>query len=86
MDYEWDEAKRISNLEKHELDFYDLDNFEWSAATNVLSVRHGEERWLAFGYMGERLHCVVYTIRGERRRIVSFRRANRSEERKYVQA
>ena len=85
MNYEWDESKRLSNLEKHELDFYDLDKFEWSNARYVSSIRQEEERRLAFAYMDDRLYCVVYTVRGERRRIVSFRRANRREELKYAQ-
>ena len=43
-------------------------------------------RYAAIGYLVDRLHYVVFTERGERRRIISMRKANSREMRKYVQA
>jgi uncharacterized DUF497 family protein len=83
--YEWDEPKRISNLEKHEIDFWNIYSFDWRTATYEPSPRFGEFRWVATGYIGERLYRVVFTDRGEQRRIISLRKANPREERRYAQ-
>ena len=40
------------------------------------SMRHGEERVFALGYIGNRLHAVAYVARGENARIISLRKAN----------
>ncbi len=86
MAYEWDESKRLSNLEKHGADFEDVKAFEWDTAVIEPSPRRGEPRWIATGYIADRLHCIVFTERGERRRIISLRKANPREERNYAQA
>ena len=61
--YEWDETKRQSNLEKHSVDFSDIERFEWGNAVIISNDRHGEVRFVAYGYIDNRLHVVVYTIR-----------------------
>lgn len=87
MEYEWDEAKRQGNLEKHRgVDFLDMEAFEWETAAITSSPRHGEDRHVAVGYIGDRLYHLVYTIRGDRCRIISLRKANSAEERQYAQA
>ena len=83
--YEWDETKRNSNLDKHRIDFTAIYSFEWDTALIELSHRAGEYRYTAIGYIGDRLHYVVYTKREDNRRIISFRKANRREERRYAQ-
>ena len=84
--YEWDEAKRRENLAKHAIDFAAIRNFEWAAAVYNASPRHGELRWVVAGYIGIRLHTVVYTQRGDRRRIISLRIAGNRERREYAAA
>ncbi len=32
MEYEWDEAKRRSNWDKHRVDFSAMEGFEWDSA------------------------------------------------------
>lgn len=81
--YDWDAAKRDANLEKHQIDFAAVSNFDWGNVTIVRSDRHGETRFVAFGYIENRLHAVVYTQRGDVRRIISFRKASSSEVNKY---
>ncbi|MXY42798.1 MAG: BrnT family toxin [Dehalococcoidia bacterium] len=85
MQYEWDETKRQSNLGKHRIDFTAIHSFEWDTARIELSYRGGENRYTAIGYIGDRLHYVVYTKREDNRRIISLRKANRREERRYAQ-
>lgn len=50
------------------------------------SDRDGETRWASFGLIENRLHHVVWTERGDRIRIISRRKANSGEVRKYVEA
>ena len=85
MDYEWDEAKRLTNLKKHGADFADIDEFDWTKAklSTDDSEAYGEERIIATGMFRGRLHVVVYTHRGQRTRIISFRQADKREVRRY---
>ena len=84
--YEWDEAKRHSNRAKHRLDFTAIEGFDWDTAVIERNYRNNEFRLVAIGYIKARLHVVVYTWRGDNRRIISLRKANPREERNYVQS
>jgi uncharacterized protein len=85
MDFEWDEAKSQANILKHGIDFVD--------AIAVFSGRfietedqrrdYGERRYRAVGRLGGAVIQVAYTWRGERRRIISARRAGRNDRRTY---
>ena len=83
MEYEWDEAKQLENLEKHQIDFLSIQSFDWNSAVRYPSPRLEEIRWMAIGFIEGRLHCVIYTDREERRRIISLRKANARERRRY---
>ena len=84
MPYEWDEAKRRGNIAKHGIDFESVRRFDWATASFERSVRSGEERVFALGYIGSRLHAVAYIDRGEVTRIISLRKANPREENRYA--
>jgi uncharacterized protein len=86
MDFEWDENKARANLQKHRLDFEDAIGLFDGPVLESRSDRHGEERWRALGEIAGMTIVVVYVVRGERRRIVSARRANRNERETYRQA
>ncbi len=77
----WDEAKRQANLAKHGVDFADAERFDWSSARPEPDFRadYGEDRFRAMGLIGERLHVLVFTPRGDTRRIISLRKANDRE-------
>ncbi len=81
MEYEWDESKRKANIAKHEVDFIAAEEFDWSTAIEVIDDRtnYGEERWIALGLIGNRLHIMIYTIRIDTIRIISLRKANKRE-------
>lgn len=84
MRFAWDERKRLSNLEKHGLDFFDVGAVFEATHIVVPSAHEGEEeRFLAIGVFAGRLVTVVYTIRSQAIRIISFRRARHEERRKY---
>jgi uncharacterized protein len=84
MRFEWDERKRLVNLEKHGLDFFDVSGVFESPHVVVPSIHPGEEeRFLAVGVLEGRLVTAVYTIRSGAIRIISFRRARHEERQKY---
>lgn len=61
-------------------------NFEWAAIHAKRSDRFGEERIAVTSYIGDRLHQIVYTMHGERKRIISLRVASPKERREYAEA
>ncbi len=79
MRYEWDERKRLSNLEKHGLDFFDVGIVFESTHVEVPSSHSSEKRRLAIGTLDGRFVTVVYTMRDEATRVISFRRARHEE-------
>lgn len=86
MRYEWDESKRLSNLEKHGEDFADVARLDWSRAYVEPDTRrnYGEPRYVAFVPRDDnRLMCLVFTPRDRRMRIISYRKANSRERRIY---
>ena len=85
MEFEWDEAKRASNLAKHGLDFTDAAKLDWSMATILPDRRfdYGEDRYRAFLAKGGVLCSIAFARRAGAFRIVSFRPANRMERRLY---
>ena len=85
-DYEQNERKRQENADQHAIDSTAIYDFEWDGAVYNSSTTHGEERWVATGYIGTRLHTVIYTWRDDRKRIVSLRKASPREMRDYAQA
>lgn len=57
----------------------------WSLAIEATDDRsnYGEERWVALGLIGSRLHVLTYTVRDENMRLISLRKANRREREYY---
>jgi uncharacterized protein len=79
--YEWDENKRTANLRDHGVDFADARDFDWDTAVITIDDRedYGELREMALGFIGVRLHAMIFTRRGRDIRIISLRKANRME-------
>ncbi|MBS1044575.1 BrnT family toxin [Gluconobacter cerinus] len=84
MRYDWDETKRLSNIEKHGVDFVSAEDFEWDEAFIRASQSSNEPRLVALGPIGERLHVLVYSIETRTVRIISLRKANKREVLLYV--
>ena len=84
MRFEWDERKRLSNLEKHGLDFLDVAIVFEAPHVEVPSIfRDEEQRFLAIGTFEGRYVTVVCNMRSEAIRVISFRRARHEERQKY---
>jgi uncharacterized protein len=85
MDFEWDAAKSARNRIERDLPFeLAVDLFDGPTIERVDDrLDYGEVRVRAIGAVaGMILHC-VYTERGEVRRIISLRDANRREAHDY---
>jgi uncharacterized DUF497 family protein len=81
--YEWDEAKRLANLFEHKLDFEDAWRvYEATDKVTYQSLYPHEERWIDLAEVEGVVLLLVYTIRGETVRCISFRRARRGRERR----
>jgi hypothetical protein len=85
-EFEWDEAKAASNLKKHGIDFEDAISIFEGPVLEVRSARGSEERWKAVGMVEGVELAVIFTLREGRRRIISARRARKSEREAYHQA
>ena len=87
MDFEWDSIKNRRNIEKHGIDFTDAVRiFERPTLTVVDNRRdYGEKRIAAMGTIEDVILYVVYTVRDNVLRIISARRANRRERKKYFE-
>ncbi|MGH7662846.1 MAG: BrnT family toxin [Gemmatimonadaceae bacterium] len=85
--FEWDEAKRAANLEKHAIDFVRaVEVFSMPRVEREDARRDwGESRSVAIGPVQDRIVTVVYTQRGPNRRIISARRATIREREAYWQ-
>jgi uncharacterized DUF497 family protein len=86
-EFDWDNDKAAINFVTHRVTFAfavavfrDPDRVVFD-----VSRRHdGEDRLKAVGRVGRRMLSVVFTFRDGRYRIISARRANRPEERRYA--
>jgi len=81
--FEWDELKSSANLVKHGISFDDASEVFYQPVILKKSNRNNEERWLAIGISHDRLMSVIFTRRNDLIRIISARRAEPFERRRY---
>lgn len=86
--FTWDEGKRQINIAKHGVDFTAVYDFDFLNANIEVDDRfeYGEVREVSISFIGSRLHVLVFTRRGGNIHVISLRKANDREVRKYVQA
>jgi hypothetical protein len=77
----YDPAKNERNIRERGLSFERAQEFDFETAYLGTEVRSREIRKLAVGYLERRLHCYLVTPGGIR--VISFRRANEREARRY---
>jgi uncharacterized protein len=85
MVYQWDNDKAAANLNKHGIDFADaVSVFSDDLAVTISDQRFDEERFISIGMDAfGRVLVVVYTWRGNEIRLISARKATRSERTQY---
>jgi len=88
MEYEWDEKKRQTNREKHAVDFLEAIDFDWHNAISWIDDRndYGEIREIALGWIKTQLYVMVFTLRNNKVRIISLRKAKPQEKKIYAKA
>jgi uncharacterized protein len=84
VDFEFDLRKSAINAGKHGIDF-DAAQFLWEDPNRVEFIARfkDEERHGLVASHDSRLWCAIFTIRGEKIRIISVRRARTYEEELY---
>ena len=87
MQIEFDPDKDAANLEKHGVSLTLAIELDWEAALVWIDdrIEYGELRMIALAPKSEILYYVAFVDRGEARRIISLRRANRREVKHYVE-
>jgi uncharacterized DUF497 family protein len=81
----FDAAKNARNMASRGISFEAATEFEWDAALIAEDTRrdYGERRYQALGGIDGRLHISVFTPRGDKVHVISLRRANEREIKRY---
>jgi len=86
--FEWDADKAATNRRKHGVSFEEAESvFDDPSQQVEFDQEHSdrEDRWIVLGLSSRfRLLLVAYTKRHEAIRIISARRANKTETRRYT--
>jgi uncharacterized DUF497 family protein len=81
----YDPQKRKETLEKRNLDFEDAPQIFAGKHFQMEDDRedYGETRWITVGRLGRDVVVVVWTPRGDARRIISMRKCHAKERKRY---
>jgi uncharacterized DUF497 family protein len=81
----YNQDKNESNILLRGLDFNLVKDFNWFLATIFEDTRknYGENRFVAIGSIDERIYVVIFTPRGNKIHVISLRKANKREVKKY---
>ena len=91
MNVTCDPAKDAANVAKHGVSLTEAAGFEWGSAVVWPDTRrdYGEARLVALGYIGLRIMALVFVDRPPEkpteRRIISLRKANSREVKRYAE-
>ena len=88
MDVTYDPAKNKRNIRERGLSFDRSSEFDFETAFYFVDSRkeYREIRRVAVGYLDRRLHVLCFVTTKEGIRVISFRKANTREARKYGKA
>ena len=82
----FDPVKNARNIRERDLQFELAAAFEFETAYIETDSRreYGEARYIALGWLGDRLHVVCFTETVDGIRVISFRKANAREVKRYA--
>lgn len=85
MEVRYDPAKNQANMARHGISFERVAECDWTAAQIRQDDRYdyGEARFIAYVPLEERLYNIVFTLRDDTMRVISFRKANARERKRY---
>lgn len=79
----YDPAKNERNIRERRLSFDRATDFDFESAVFNTELRQGEIRRVAVGYLDKRLHVLCYIPQPDGVRVISFRKANKREAKRY---
>ena len=84
--FEFDKVKNQANIDKHGIPLSLASEFDFYTAVIEKDVRkdYGELRFSALGFIKDRLHLIIFTPRRDNVRVISLRKANPRERKKYA--
>ena len=85
MHISFDQAKNDWNIRVRGLSFLAVTDFDFENALYIVDDRrdYGELRYVALGMLHGRLHVLCFVETGEGIRVISFRKANAREVKRY---
>jgi uncharacterized DUF497 family protein len=85
MEISYDPVKNERNIRERALSFDQAKSFDFSTAIIAIDNRkeYGEVRYVAYGLIGNRVHALAFTPTAKGIRVISLRKANLREVRKY---
>jgi uncharacterized protein len=83
MEFEWDAQKAHRILAERGIDLNDMVLLWHGPRIEVRTDQNDEPRWKSIGELEDRIYAVIFTVRGDTIRIITARRAWKSEERAY---
>ena len=88
MRISFDPAKSERNIRTRGLAFESATEFDFEGALYAVDKRHdyGETRYIAVGMLGVRLHVLCFAENAEGIRVISLRKANAREVKRYAKA
>ena len=88
MRISYDPAKNEQNIRSRGLSFDSAADFDFEGALYAVDERreYGETRYIAIGMLGVRLHVLCFAETADGIRVISFRKANAREVKRYAKA
>jgi len=88
MEISYDPAKNAANVAAGRPSFDDVARFDFQTAVFAVDDRrdYGETRYRGFGFLDGRPHALVFVETKVGIRVVSFRKANKREVKRYEKA
>ena len=85
MDFEWDSKKSDSNFKKHDIHFYEAKQLWLDQRRVIIPARtQNEIRFAIIAAYKNKVWTAIYTLRNNRIRIISVRRARHGEQKGYL--
>ena len=87
LNLEFDPKKNEKNISERGISFELVYEFDWQSAWIWQDIRkiYPEVRYCALGYINSRLYALVFTETALGIRVISLRKANKREVKKYEQ-
>lgn len=83
MSVVFDIAKNRVNISKHGVPLTVALGFRARRVFEDDRFDYGETRWIAVGYIGDRAYLTAFTMRAGKLRVISIRKANGRERKRY---